>query len=127
MQRDWHQLRPQMQWPLPRPSVRAVNSMITDPELSPWFLKVWEPYGDLPLAIEAFVNNELRPKLVKDPQCATLRTSPPQDPERRCSTTLSKEEASSIQSIISKRIDLYGKPATDTVAELPDEVRARKA
>jgi hypothetical protein len=45
-------------------AVRAVNLMMTDPELSPWFLKVWEPYGDLPLAIEAFVNNELRPKLL---------------------------------------------------------------
>lgn len=106
-------------------AVRAVNLMITDPQLSLWFLKVCEP--DLPLAIEAFVNNELRPTLAKDPQGATLRMSPPGDPERRCSTTLSKDEASSIQSIISKRMKRYGNPATDTVAELPDEVRARKA
>jgi hypothetical protein len=108
-------------------AVRAVNLMITDPELSAWFLKVWEPYGDLPLAIEAFVNNELRPELVNNPPYATLRMSPPRDPERRCSTGLSEQEASSIQSLIHKRMKLFGKPATDTVAELPDEIRARKA
>jgi hypothetical protein len=108
-------------------AVRAVDLMITDPELSLWFLKVQEPHSDLPLAIEAFVNNALRPKLLKDPPYATLRMSPPGDPERRCSTALSRQEASSIQSIMSKRLARYGKPATDTVAESPDDVRARKA
>lgn len=109
-------------------AVRAVNLMLTDPELSVWFLKVWEPYGDTPLAIEAFVNNHLKPKAGTIPYDATyLRMSPPGDPDRRCSTLLSKREVSSILNIMAERKTRYGAPLTETVSELPDEVRARKA
>lgn len=109
-------------------AVRAVNLMLSDPELSVWFLKVWEPYGDTPLAIEAFVNNHLKPKAGTVPSDAIyLRMSPPGDPDRRCSTLLSKQEVSSILSIMSDREKRYGAALTDTVSELPDEVRARKA
>jgi hypothetical protein len=39
-------------------AVRAVKLILTDPELSIWFLKTW---NDAPLTIEAFVNNYVRP------------------------------------------------------------------
>ena len=101
-------------------AVRAVNLMLADPELSGWFLTNGEPNNGVPLAIEAFLKNHLRPEFGRVPHDATyLRVSPPRDPHRRCSTLLTKQEVSSILSITSKRKKRYGKPLTDTVMELP--------
>jgi hypothetical protein len=107
----------------------AIKLMLTDPEVSIYFLQVWE--DETPLAIEAFVNNELRPKWFvshsENPNPIYLRMSPPNDPNRRCSTLLSSEEVAAIHDIKSERQQKYGNPLTDTVGQLPDEVRARKA
>lgn len=105
---------------------RGIMLMLTDPDVSVWLLKVWE--HDAPLAIEAFINNHLRPwnagSVASDQY---LRMSPPGDPERRCSASLSKEDVSSILTIMKERQARYGKPLTNTVDELPREVRARVA
>ena len=108
-------------------AVRAVTWMLTDPELSVWFLKIWEPYGDAPLAIESFVNNHLSITVAVPPNATYLRMSPPNAPERRCSALLNKTEVSAIVKVMSERQKRYGASLTDTVAELPDEVRARTA
>lgn len=109
-------------------AVRAVNLMLTDPELSGWFLTHGEPHHRTPLEIEAFLNNHLSPKFDRVTFDSThLRMSPPGDPDRRYSTLLTKQEVSSILNIMSKRKKWYGRPATDIVMELPDRVRARKA
>lgn len=107
-------------------AARAVLLMLTDPDISVWLLKVWEQ--DAPLSIEAFVNFQLRPRK-KRPGTGDLclRMSPPGDPERRISECLSKEEARSIREIQKRRREKYGQPLTDTVGELPPEVRARVA
>lgn len=103
---------------------RAIMLMLTDPDASVWLLKIWE--HDAPLAIEAFINNHLRPKF-GPPPASYLRMSPPGDPERRCSASLSSADVSSILAIMKERQARYGNPATDTVDELPPEVRARVA
>jgi hypothetical protein len=107
-------------------AVRGISLILTDPEVSIWFLKIWESNYDAPLAIEAFVNDHLR-KVGFRSSDISLRMSPPNDPKNYISTYLSKEEASSILRIMAKRKERFGAPLTDTVSELPDEVRARKA
>jgi hypothetical protein len=107
-------------------AVRAVTWMLTDPDLSVWFLKIWP--GDATLAIEGFVNKHLHTTVQGAPRDATyLRMSPPNAPDRRCSALISRKEISAISNIMSERSKKYGASLTDTVAELPGEVRARTA
>lgn len=105
---------------------RGILLMLTDPDVSVWLLNIWEQ--DAPLAIEAFVNNHLRP-WNRAPAASDLylRMSPPGDPERRCSAPLSQEDVSLILDIQKERQARFGNPLTDTVDELPPEVRARVA
>jgi hypothetical protein len=105
---------------------RGIMLMLVDPDVSVWLLKVWK--HDAPLAVEGFLNNYLRPWA--GPSAASdqdLRMSPPGDPERRCSASLSEEDVSSIWGIMKDRQARFGKPLTETVDELPPEVRARVA
>lgn len=116
-----------------RQAADAIMLMLTDPDLSGW-LKVFP--DDLPLTIESYINNELRPKLPQ-PQSGRgngagalyLRMSPPgySGSDRRCSATLSHADMASISAIMKERVKMFGNPATNTVGELPDEVRARVA
>lgn len=107
-------------------AARAVMLMLTDPDVSVWLLKIWEQ--DAALAIEAFINNQLRPRKIASATSGPyLRMSPPADPQRRCSEHLSKEDVSSIFEIQKLRGEKYGKPLTETVDELPPQVRARVA
>lgn len=108
-------------------AVRGVKLMLTDPEISVWFLKIWEPYGDAPIAIESYVNNHTSMKISSGIPPAYLRMSPPNAPDRRCSDRLNKRDLSAINEIMSKRREQYGAPLTETVGELPDDVRARIA
>lgn len=107
-------------------AARAITLMLTDPEVSVWLLKIWE--HDAPLAIAAFLNSEIRP----NPSASIngkkyLRMSPPRDAERRCSALLSEKDVSLILEIMKERQARYGKPLTETVTELPPDVRARVA
>ena len=105
---------------------RGLILMLTDPDLSVWVLKVWE--DEAPLVIEAFINNHLRPLVSRSgTDHQYLRMSPPGDPEKRCTAYLSKEDVSSISDIMEARLARYGKPLTNTIDELPSEVRARVA
>lgn len=107
-------------------AARAIRFMLTDADVSPWLMNSLEE--DIPLAIEAFINNQLWPR--KTPSNASgvyLRMSPPGDSERRCSELLSNEDISAISKIKEWRQERYGRPLTETVEELPLEVRARVA
>jgi hypothetical protein len=108
-------------------AMRGVRLMLTDPDISVWFLKVWERSGDIPLAIESYVNNETMIKIQSGIPPAYLRLSPPNASDRRCSARLSKLDLAAINKIMSDRQQQYGAALTETVAELPDEVRARVA
>jgi hypothetical protein len=109
-----------------REAERAILLLLTDPDVSAYMLKVWE--GDAPLAIEAFVNNHLRPlKSYTWSNGSELRMSPPGDPERRCTAYLTKADVSSILTLRQQRQSRYGKPLTDSVDELPPQVRAKVA
>ena len=107
-------------------AARAIMLMLADTDVSVWVLKVWEK--DAPPAIEAFVNNQLRPrKSSSNASTLYLRMSPPGDPERRCSEHLSQDDISAISTIKEWRREKFGKPLTETVDELPPDVRARVA
>ncbi len=107
-------------------AARAIMLMLADTDVSVWVLKVWEK--DAPPAIEAFVNNQLRPrKRRSNAGTLYLRMSPPGDPERRCSEHLSQDDISAISKIKEWRREKFGKPLTETVDELPPDVRARVA
>lgn len=107
-------------------AVRGIMLMLTDPDLSVWLLKVWE--DEVPLVIEAFINNHLRPGAgYSSTSNHYLRMSPIGSPEQRCAASLSSEDISSILSISQEHRVRYGKPLIDTVGELPREVRARVA
>ena len=107
-------------------AVRAVRVMLVDPDVSSWLQSIYEPYDRSPIAIEAFVNEHANPKML--PGMPTyLRMTPPDNPENRCETRLSEKEVSSINAIMRKRIKRFGAPLTDTVMELPDDIRYRKA
>ncbi|MBF0147129.1 MAG: hypothetical protein HQL85_13265 [Magnetococcales bacterium] len=107
-------------------AAQTIKFMLTDPDVSVWLLKVWEE--DAPLAIEAFINNHLPPRVYSSVTSDhVLRMSPPGDPERRCSAYISQKDVSAIRNIMEWRREKYGKPLTDTVDELPPDVRARVA
>lgn len=107
-------------------AAQAIMLMLTDPDVSTWLLKVWE--NDAPLAIEAFINNHLRPRVGSSiTSNQYLRMSPPGDPERRCSASISEKDVAAILEIMEWRRKEYGKPLTETVDELPPDLRARVA
>ena len=106
----------------------AVTLMLTDPIVSTWLLKIWDPARDAPLAIEGFINGNLTSRPGAASLNATyLRMSPPGDLKRRCSALLSTTEIAEIQKIMEWRAGQYGRPLTETVDELPPDVRARTA
>jgi len=108
-------------------AVNGVKLMLTDPDVSVWLLKVWEPSGDAPVAVESYVNNETTLKLEGGIPPAYLRMSPQNAPDRRCTARLSKQDVFAINALMSERQKRYGASLTDTVAELPEGVRARIA
>ena len=98
--------------------------MLVDPDVSSWLQSVFKPYDRSPVAIESFVNEPTNPKML--PGMPTYpRMTPPDNPENRCETRLSAEEVSCIYAIM--RAKQFGAPLTDTVMELPDDIRYRKA
>ena len=108
-------------------AVRGVTMMLTDPALSDWLLKVWEPNDDALVAVEAYLNNEIAPP-GKTPMNATqLRLTPPRAPHDRRSTLLSQQDVDEIQALMDWRTQTYGAPLTATVDELPPRVRAAVA
>lgn len=107
---------------------RGVVLMLSDPDLSSWFLKIWEPDGDAPIAIEGFINAQLNRGSGEIPLNAIrLRMSPPRGSTTRPSIILTQAEVAEIQAIKQLRFKRYGNAATDTVMELPPGVRARSA
>jgi hypothetical protein len=104
-------------------AVRGVTLMLTDPDISVWFQQACHTAR----AIESYVNNHTKFKAEWGVPDAYLRMSPPAASDRRCSARLSKRELSAIKKIMSKRIKRFGAPLTDTVMELPNEIRDRIA
>ncbi len=109
-------------------AVRGVTMMLTDPVMSDWLLKIWEPDNDAPVAVEAYLNNEVVPRSAKSPVNATyLRLTPPHASEDRRAALLSSQDVAEIQALMDWRTQTYGAPLTKTVDELPPRVRATVA
>lgn len=110
-------------------AIRGVTFMMTDPEMTDWLLKIWDPGEDLVLAVEAYLNNEVVRGAKGESQIAAhLRLWPPNLSESdRCSAALSKEDLRAILEIKEMRQQRFGRPLTESVSELPPTVRARVA
>jgi hypothetical protein len=106
----------------------GIRLMLADPLISVYLAEVWGDSGDLQRAVAAFVRRELDPeKGVIKPTHVRLRLFAPNDPEIRRSMYMSPSLGASVRSLMQKRIKKYGRPLTNTVDELPDDVRARVA
>lgn len=107
-------------------AVQGVMLMLTDPVVSELILKVWE--NDAPLAIQGFLNGHLGLGAQENSFGKTyLRLTLPDEDHHSCSTVISEEHVASILAIKQKRIEMFGNALTDTVADLPMEVRAQVA
>lgn len=107
-------------------AARGVMLMLTDPLASCWLLEVWG--RDAPLAIEGFINHQLRPLTVSSGSRETfLRLSPPGNPDQRCAAVLPEKAIFMILEKQAQHLADYEKPMVAVVAELPHEVRARIA
>jgi hypothetical protein len=107
-------------------AVQGVMLMLTDPVVSELILKVWE--NDAPLAIQGFLNGHLGLGAQENSFGKTyLRLTLPDGDHHSCSTVISEEHVASILAIRQKRIEMFGNALTDTVADLPMEVRAQVA
>jgi hypothetical protein len=105
---------------------RGLDLLLRDPDVSMCTLQLWR--DELPSTIESYINSQVfsRPER-RNFSGVYLRMSPAGDPTRRCSERLSSDELAMIQAIINERTERYGHAATDTVSELPSEIRARVA
>lgn len=105
---------------------RGLDLLLRDPDLSIWKLKLWRE--ELSSTIESYINYQVFPQKERpDFSEMYLQMSPAGDPTRRRSERLSRDDLAMIQAIMKKRYERYGNTATDTVGELPSDIRARVA
>lgn len=105
--------------------VKGLTLMLSVEPISTYLLQVWEPDGDLPIAVRAFIEDELNPDLIiVKPTDVQMRITSPRDPEIWHTTYIPPSACSEIVALQQHRIAKYGHPLTDTVGELPMSVRA---
>jgi len=108
--------------------IHGLKLMLADKLISSYLLLVWEPDGDLPIAVSGFIDDELDPKFgIRKKDELELRLTPPGSPKTRLMTYIPPAACSEIVSLQMERKQRYGQPLTDTVGELPAHVRARHA
>jgi len=99
----------------------GLKLLFTDKTLSPW------DAGDLACAAAGFVNRELDNSFI-DPDTIKMRLTCPRDTEIYRDTYLTKSQIASINALRAKRDKQFGrKRHTDTIMEMPDEVRGGEA
>lgn len=104
---------------------RGVRLMLADSSVTTLLFEVYGDTGDAPRAVAGFVNKELDPKrgIVKS-GTTRLRVFAPGNDKIRMSSYINGAQAQTILDLMEERRIRYGKPLTDTVDELPPEVRA---
>ena len=100
---------------------QALKLLLSDKDLSPW------DSGDLARAAVGFVNRELDSPLI-DPETIKMRLTCPRNAEIYRDTYLTKSQVASISALRAKRDKQFGRKShTDTVMEMPDEIRGGEA
>jgi hypothetical protein len=108
--------------------VKGVTSMLCEPTISSYLLKVWNGEEDLPITIRALIEDELDPNLaVVDPNAAEMRIISPRDREISRKVYYPRELNSEIISLSRKRAKRYGHAIMDDIGDLPVKVRAQFA
>jgi hypothetical protein len=110
-------------------AIEGVRLMLSDPDISSWLLKVWEPQRDVHLSVAAYIENHTGGGQNSTGIPTYLRLYPPQDHlhARRHAVRLTKQDAASVMRNEQDYFEKYKKPITQIVSELPDAVRARAA
>lgn len=105
--------------------MKGLTLMLTEHPISIYLLEVWESDGDLPIAVRAFIEDELDPNLSTiKPTDVKLRLASPRDPGIWHTTYIPPDACSEVIALQQERIARFGQPLTDTVGELPPRVRA---
>jgi|HubBroStandDraft_5_1064220.scaffolds.fasta_scaffold09715_5 hypothetical protein len=100
---------------------RGLKLLLSDKDLSPW------DSGDLSLASAGFVDRELDSPFI-DRDEIKMRLTCPRNGEIYRDTYLTKSQVASINALRAKRDQQFGrKRHTDTVMEMPDEIRSGEA
>jgi hypothetical protein len=92
-------------------------------------LGVYRDSGDAERAVASFVKHELDPQKARiKPETTRLRVRAPKYPDIWQSTYISRAQVATILQLTRARIQKYGRGSyMETVAELPDELRASEA
>lgn len=102
----------------------AVKMMLTDPELQSWLGQVWPPEKTVQ-SIRSLVLDVVVPYSGGDSSNTRyLRLFPPSPADTHISARLDDAAITAIRNIEAWRLNKFGKTLTDTVDELPDDVRA---
>lgn len=109
-------------------AVEGVRAMLTDPEIAPYVLRVFQP-SLAHVTVAAYVQNHIGGAHIGSGVSPWLRLYPPKDygHERRQSARLTKHEAAAVMGRQQDFLEKHKKPMSPIVAELPDAVRARVA
>ena len=100
---------------------RGLKLLLSDKNLSPW------DSGDLARAAAGFVDHELKGPFI-DPETIKMRLTCPRNTEIYRDTYLTKSQVASINAFRAERDKKFGRGRhTDTVIEMPDEVRGGEA
>jgi hypothetical protein len=101
---------------------RGLKLLVGDPTLSPW-----DP-GDAARAVTGFVNHELKDNPFIDPETIKMRVTCPRNTDIYRNRYLTRSDVASITALREKRDKKLGHGRhTNTVMELPDEVRGAEA
>lgn len=101
---------------------RGLKLLLGDPTLSPW-----DP-GDAARAVTGFVNHELKDSPFIDPETIKTRVTCPRNREIYRNRYLTRADVASITALRQQRDKKLGHGRhTNTVMELPDEVRGGEA
>jgi hypothetical protein len=100
---------------------RGLKLLLADRTLSPW------DSGDVARAVAGFVNNQLKSPLI-DPETIKMKVTCPRAKEICRNVYLTRSEVASITALRKKRDSKLGHGRhTNTVMELPDEIRGGAA
>jgi hypothetical protein len=108
--------------------VKGVSLMLTDETIASYLIQVWPEREHLASCLQQFIVGELDPAAaIIDKTFTKLRLTSPCYPEDRVSAYISPQAVREVLDLQQARSAKFGRPATDTVDELPSRVRAQYA
>ena len=107
---------------------RGLKLILADPTVASYIIDVYRDSGDVSRAVTGFVNHGLDGSGLIKPNTFKMRVTAPKDPDIYRPWYISRGDVESIMSLMKKRDERYGHGGhTNTVSELPDEVRGAEA